>query len=205
MGAIRHRPYAHAPDQAPIRPRGIAQSRSLCRQPVSAPEIRAAQFLFSRLTGFISGSNPRHQMDLSTIGTLTINSNLALCNCRRCLRLSFRRTRYRGLWFMAPCHREFFYVQLTDWRGKPLGESNLARDRFFLRASSAHSVRAFLILTPFFDGDHVGGDSRHPLTRCTPGCSNSLRGRATARSDDGHRGDHDYRDRARRRAGAGFF
>jgi hypothetical protein len=47
---------------------------------VSAPEIRAAQFLLSRLTVFISGSNSRHQMDLSTIGALTINSNLALCN-----------------------------------------------------------------------------------------------------------------------------
>jgi hypothetical protein len=81
MGAIATDPIAHAPDQAPIRPRGIAQSRSLCRQSVSAPEIRAAQFLLSRLTVFTSGSNSRHQMDVSTIGILTINSNLALCNC----------------------------------------------------------------------------------------------------------------------------
>ena len=87
---------------------------------------------------------------------------------------------------------------------KPLGESNLTRDRFFLRASSAHSVRRVLDLDAVFDGDHVGGDSRHPLL---PGVCRAARTHARARdarSDDGHRRDHDYRDRTRRRAGAVF-
>ena len=69
---------------------------------------------------------------------------------------------------------------------KPLGESNLARDRFFLRASSAHSVRRVLDLDAVFDGDHLGGDSRHSLL---PGVRRAARTHARARdarSDDGH-------------------
>ena len=63
---------------------------------------------------------------------------------------------------------------------KPLGESNLPRDRFFLRASSAHSVRRVLDLDAVFDGDHVGGDSRHPLLGPVyAGLLELMRGRAT--------------------------
>ncbi len=113
---------------------------------MSAPEIRAAQFLLSRLTVFISGSNP----------------------LQRCLRLSFRRTAIAVCGALPPT------VLL-----RTLGESNLARDRFFLRASSAHSVRRVLDLDAVFDGDHVGGDSRHPLLPVYAALLELMRGRAT--------------------------
>jgi len=68
---------------------------------------------------------------------------------QRCLRLSFRRRRYRGLWFMAPCHRKFFYVQLTDWRGSHSVNRTWLVTAFFFALLLLILYGAFLILTPF--------------------------------------------------------
>ena len=51
--------------------------------------------------------------------------------------------------FVAPCHRQFFYVQLTDWRGSHSVNRTWLVTAFFFALLLLILYCAFLILTPF--------------------------------------------------------
>ena len=51
--------------------------------------------------------------------------------------------------FVAPCHRQFFYVQLTDWRGSHSVNRTWLVTAFFFALLLLILYGAFLILTPF--------------------------------------------------------
>ena len=78
--------------------------------------------------------------------------------------------------FVAPCHRQFFYVQLTDWRGSHSVNRTWLVTAFFFALLLLILYGAFLILTPFLTAITWAAIFAFSSTRCTPGCSNLCAG-----------------------------
>jgi hypothetical protein len=78
--------------------------------------------------------------------------------------------------FVAPCHRQFFYVQLTDWRGSHSVNRTWLVTAFFFALLLLILYGAFLILTPFLTAITWAAILAILFYPVYAGCSNSCAG-----------------------------